>query len=265
MRRVLFIAFAFFVLALPAVAIWVIRGSFDMTDTIESRRATLDTRLSEQGLRFGKPVFIRIFKETSELEVWMQKGNQWSLFQNYPICKYSGQLGPKLKQGDHQAPEGFYKVSKASLNPNSRWHLSFNLGFPNAYDRAHGRTGSFLMVHGGCSSIGCYAMTNPAVDDIYRLTEAALVGGQNHVPVHIFPFRMDEAKLRAHDTNKWHGFWRMLKRGYDAFEQTGQPPEVRVAGKQYVIGEQFGFLPNMGGKETMVNKIVTGSRITLTP
>ena len=88
------------------------------------------------------------------------EGRPLRRFATYPICLWSGRLGPKLREGDRQAPEGFYTVSAEQLNPNSRWHRSFSLGFPNAFDQAHGRTGSFIMVHGGCPSIGCYAMTD---------------------------------------------------------------------------------------------------------
>ena len=134
-----------------------------------------------------------MFKQESELELWMKNGERMALFQTYPICRWSGRLGPKLKIGDKQAPEGFYRIGRAQLNPNSRWHRSFNIGFPNAFDRAHRRTGTYFMVHGGCSSAGCYAMTNAQVDDIYRLVEAALAKGQKAVDMHAFPFRMTAA------------------------------------------------------------------------
>ncbi|MGI9482087.1 MAG: L,D-transpeptidase family protein [Hyphomicrobiales bacterium] len=243
MRRVLFILFAVAVLAFPALAIWIIHPPA-LFDTVEARRASLPQRLAEQNVAMGQPLFIRIFKESSELEMWMKAEGKWRLFASYEICKWSGRLGPKLKMGDKQAPEGFYEVRLSSLNPNSRWHLSFNLGFPNKFDRAHGRTGSFLMVHGGCSSAGCYAMTNPAVDDIYRLTEAALNGGQGFVPVHIFPFRMTNEAMWARAGNKWFKFWQNLKKGYDAFEETRVPPPVKVAGKQYVIGAALTAVEN---------------------
>ena len=113
-------------------------------------------------------MFVRIFKLGSQLEIWMEKDGSYRLFATYPICLWSGRLGPKLAEGDRQAPEGFYAVTKDELNPNSRWHRSFSLGFPNAFDRAQGRTGSFIMVHGGCQSIGCFAMTNDVVDEIWQ-------------------------------------------------------------------------------------------------
>ena len=163
-----------------------------------------------------------------------------------PICLWSGRLGPKLREGDRQAPEGFYAVSHKQLHPGSRHHLAFNLGFPNAYDRAHGRTGSYLMVHGGCSSIGCYAMTDGAVDDIYRIVEAALDGGQDHVPVHVFPFRMTPERLAAMAGEQWIGFWRNLKTGYDLFEKTGKPPPAFACGERYGFGPGTGCRPIAG-------------------
>ena len=138
----------------------------------------LSGRLAALRRRHGAPVFIRIFKREFELEVWLRKGDRFHLFATYPVCRWSGRLGPKLDEGDGQSPEGFYTVDRGALNPASRWHRSFNLGFPNVLDRAHGRTGSLLMVHGGCSSVGCFAMTDPGVDEIWRLVQAAHRAGQ---------------------------------------------------------------------------------------
>lgn len=206
----------------------------DFSSIAETRR-TLPDRLKAKGLQTGQPVFIRIFKEEAKLELWMRASAGWMLFQTYDICRYSGTLGPKLKSGDKQAPEGFYQVGLGQLNPASRWHLSFNLGFPNAFDRAHGRTGSFLMVHGGCSSAGCYAMTNAAVDDIYGLVEAALRGRQDSVGVHIFPFRMTEDAMARHAASPWIGFWRNLKAGHDYFEAKRAVPRIGVSGRKYEV------------------------------
>ena len=191
--------------------------------------------LEQLGLASGMPVYIRIFKQESELELWLQKDRDWVLFRTMPICAWSGRLGPKLKEGDRQSPEGFYEVSNTSLNPNSSYHLSFNLGFPNAYDRAHGRTGSFLMVHGDCLSVGCYAMTNPGIEVIYGLVEAALGNGQTQVPVHIFPFRMSDENLARHRQNRWSGFWRELKPAYDQFELLRRLPRIEVKDRQYLV------------------------------
>jgi murein L,D-transpeptidase YafK len=197
--------------------------------------AGLDARLQAQGVRLGAPAFIRIFKLESELELWIEKDGRFVRFATYPICLWSGRLGPKLASGDGQAPEGFYTVDKEQLNPNSRWHRAFNLGFPNAFDKDQGRTGAFLMIHGGCSSIGCYAMTNPVIDELWRTVAAALDGGEPRVPVHVFPFRMTEANLAARKTDRWSGFWTDLKSSYDAFERDQIPPVVSVCRGRYVV------------------------------
>jgi murein L,D-transpeptidase YafK len=222
------------ILAVLGIGFIVILENNPRQALLEAQR-TLPTRLAAKGLAIGEPVFLRIFKEESELEVWMRGADQWRLFQIYPICRYSGGLGPKLRQGDRQAPEGFYWVTSGQLNPNSRHHLSFDLGFPNAFDRANGRTGSYLMVHGGCSSIGCYAMTDPTVDDIYRLVSAALNAGQDAVDVHAFPFRMTTENMLRHSQSQWIDFWRDLKTAYDRFETAGVVPRVSVTGKRYLV------------------------------
>ena len=232
-----------FVAGLLAASAWVfmnIPETRRIADRIalphpEQFRQAAFSELEARGLRAGMPVFIRIFKQTSELELWMKDDSGWQLARRIGICRWSGRLGPKLKQGDKQAPEGFYTVTRAQLNPNSRHHLLFNLSFPNRYDRAHGRTGSFLMVHGGCTSAGCYAIRDHEVEVVYRLVEAALKAGQKQVDVHAFPFRMDGARLARHKGDKWHSFWTMLQPAYDAFERERRVPNVKVAGKTYVV------------------------------
>jgi murein L,D-transpeptidase YafK len=197
--------------------------------------ARFEERLAAHGVKRGAPVYIRIFKLESELELWVQKGDRFERFATYPICLWSGRLGPKLREGDRQAPEGFYTVDAEQLNPNSVMHRSFSLGFPNVFDRAHGRTGSFLMVHGGCASIGCFAMTHPAVDEIWRMVTAALEGGQPRFAVHVFPFRMSERALDFRKGYRWHGFWSDLKKGYDLFQPGRIPPAVSVCNGRYVF------------------------------
>lgn len=199
--------------------------------------ARFDARLKDKGVALGAPVYLRIYKLSSEIEVWVQKGDRFEHFATYPICMWSGRLGPKLREGDRQAPEGFYTVDKDALNPNSRMHLSFNLGFPNVYDRGKGRTGSFLMVHGGCASIGCYAVTDKVVDEVWALVTAALDNGQRRIPVHAFPFRMTEHNLRLRKGDRWAGFWADLKNGADLFDKTKVPPVVSVCGGRYVFEE----------------------------
>jgi murein L,D-transpeptidase YafK len=206
---------------------WPLPGTPDL--------AKFDERLKAKGLELGAPVFVRIFKLESELEIWLEKDGRYQLFATYPICLWSGRLGPKFREGDRQSPEGFYSVTKDQLNPNSRWHRSFNLGFPNEFDRAHGRTGSFLMVHGGCLSVGCYAVTNAVVDEIWQLVTAALDKGQLAFPVHAFPFRMTSHNLAIRRAYPWSAFWAVLKQGYDAFERTRVLPSISVCEGHYVI------------------------------
>jgi murein L,D-transpeptidase YafK len=195
----------------------------------------LDQRLAAAGVKVGAPVLVRIFKREFELEIWLKKGDRFERFATYPICKWSGSLGPKVRQGDRQAPEGFYTVGGKALNPNSRWYRSFNLGFPNAHDRALRRTGSFIMVHGGCSSIGCYAMTNGQMSEIWKLVKGALDGGQQRFQAQVFPFRLTDANLASRAGTPDGDFWQSLKPGHDLFEQTGVPPRVSVCNKRYAF------------------------------
>lgn len=197
--------------------------------------SALNERLVTGGFTLDQPILIRIYKRDFELEIWKAKDGRYRHFATYPICRWSGHLGPKLKQGDHQSPEGFYAVGKSQLNPNSRWHRSFNLGFPNLYDRSHGRTGSYLMVHGGCGSVGCYAMTNAAIDEIWQLVTSALTAGQRRFQVQAFPFRMTSENLADKSDDPLHPFWLTLKKGADLFEATGLPPRVRVCNGEYVF------------------------------
>jgi murein L,D-transpeptidase YafK len=197
---------------------------------------TLKEQLSKQGLSFGAPIFMRIFKDPGYLEVWVEtKDKTFKKFKEYKICTFSGELGPKTQQGDKQSPEGFYQVSSQQLNPWSKFHLSFNLGYPNSYDRAHKRTGSALMVHGKCVSIGCFAMTDDYIDEIYALAYAAISFGQTSFDVHAFPFKLDDNILDKYSNNKWYDFWTNLKEGYDHFNQYKVPAKIRVTDKHYLF------------------------------
>ncbi len=195
----------------------------------------IDGALAKKGLSFGSPVYIRIFKEEAELEVWLQHGARYELFKTYPVCALSGTLGPKEREGDAQSPEGFYSVTRPKLNPASHYHLAFDIGYPNAYDRSLGRTGSFIMVHGNCVSIGCFAMTDEGIEEIYSLADAALAKGQASFAVHVFPFRMTEDNTRRHASSTWAPFWSDLRIGYDAFEAKHVPPDVGVNGGRYIF------------------------------
>jgi murein L,D-transpeptidase YafK len=195
----------------------------------------LSGELQTHQVYVGDPVFMRVFKEENILELWMkgEKSHQYTLVKTYPICKWSGALGPKFREGDLQSPEGFYSTNSQNLNPNSKYHLSFNVQYPNVYDRLHKRTGSFLMVHGDCVSEGCYAMSDPMIEEIYVLTERALDAGQLDVPVHIFPFKMTSERMAAEIGSSHFDFWMKLKTGYDYFEQYGFPPRWEIVNRKY--------------------------------
>lgn len=193
-------------------------------------------QIKSKGMNRDAPVMARIFKEESKVEIWKQKTNgRYDLLATYEICKMSGKLGPKFIEGDRQAPEGFYTVRPAQMNPNSSYHLAFNIGYPNAYDRANGRTGSHLMVHGACSSSGCYAVTDEAIEEIYALGRDAFRGGQTEFQIQAFPFRMTAANMARYRNDPNFAFWKMLKEGYDQFEVTKVPPKVDVCEKRYVF------------------------------
>ncbi|UNM96280.1 L,D-transpeptidase family protein [Ignatzschineria rhizosphaerae] len=199
----------------------------------------LTERLKNYGLEKGDEVLIRIFKEESMLELWMKPAGkeQYIHFSNYPICNFSGTLGPKVYEGDRQAPEGFYRVNKHALNPYSRFYKSFNLGYPNRFDRSLGRTGNYLMVHGKCDSVGCYAMTDEQIEEIYSLVEMALKNGQEYVEVQAYPFRMDAARLEQEKGSKHYAFWGNLQEGYEQFEKAQSPLNYGVQKGRYLFNK----------------------------
>lgn len=194
--------------------------------------------LAHKGLRLGQPVFMRIFKLQRELELWLYNRGEFSLFKTYPICNYSGYVGPKLAEGDWQSPEGFYTVSGSQMNPKSRFHLSFNIGYPNRYDSQRNRTGSAIMVHGKCASQGCFAMGDEQIEEIYLLAYQAFLNGQVEFSIHIFPFPMTRKNLVKYRYSPWYDFWSNLAAGYNAFEQTHQVPTISTARGRYVFEDE---------------------------
>jgi murein L,D-transpeptidase YafK len=196
-------------------------------------KTPVSKRLNEAGFALGQPLLIRIYKQESKLELWMKRAAVYERVWTYPICKWSGALGPKLKEGDKQSPEGYYFASRKQLLPTSRHHRAINTGFPNSFDSGHGRTGTVLMIHGACTSIGCYAMTDPAIDDIYTIVEAALDNGQLDIPMHLYPFRMTKENLDRHSGHPWISFWRNLAEGDALFAATGLPPPVWTCNGKY--------------------------------
>lgn len=178
----------------------------------------------ELELNFGKPVFIRIIKEERLLELWLQEqhGN-WNIFKTYPVAAMSGEPGPKTAEGDEQAPEGFYRVVPGNMNPRSKFHLSFNIGYPNKYDRSLGRTGSFILIHGGDESIGCFAMTDPVIEEIYTLVNEAFKAGAISVPVQVYPFRMTPERMQQESEHEHLAFWQHLQPGWEYTETLKAP------------------------------------------
>jgi murein L,D-transpeptidase YafK len=192
--------------------------------------------MAEKNMDLQSPMLVRLFKQEAELEVWKQdRTGRFALLKTYPICRWSGDLGPKVREGDRQAPEGFYSISPGQMNPQSAYYLSFNTGYPNAFDRALGRSGSQLMVHGDCSSRGCYAMTDEQIAEIYSLGRESFFGGQRAFQLQAYPFKMTPLNMARHRNNPNMPFWKMIKEGYDHFEVTRQEPKVDFCEKKYVF------------------------------
>ncbi|VEA63122.1 Uncharacterized protein conserved in bacteria [Serratia plymuthica] len=185
----------------------------------------------------GSPVYIQIFKEERTLELYAKMGNEFRLVNSFRICNFSGGLGPKRREGDFKSPEGFYSIDSHHLKPDSKYYRAINIGFPNDYDKSQGYSGAYLMIHGDCKSIGCYAMTNTYMDEIYRYVEAAFAYGQNRIDISIYPFRMTDQNLKRHRSSSDIAFWNQLKPGYDYFVKNHQPPVVSVSNGQYVLGQ----------------------------
>jgi murein L,D-transpeptidase YafK len=195
----------------------------------------LEPELTAKQLHWGDPVFLRAFKEEATLELFIKhrQSGRFVLFRSYPIAKQSGTLGPKLREGDGQVPEGFYAAGRSAMKPNSTYHLAMNIGYPNALDQALKRTGSFIMIHGNQVSIGCLAMTDEKIEEIYSLCDAALQQGQSFFRIHIFPFRMHDDRLEREKTNPHYDFWQNLQEGYRLFETHGVPAETHVQNHRY--------------------------------
>src|SRR5215207_8093134 len=192
--------------------------------------------MAAKDMDLQSPILVRLFKQEAELEIWKQdRSGRFALLKTYPICRWSGDLGPKVREGDRQAPEGFYAISPAQMNPQSAYYLSFNTGYPNAFDKALGRTGSQLMVHGDCSSRGCYAMTDEQIAEIYSLGRESFFGGQKSFQLQAYPFKMTPANMAKHRNNPNMPFWKMIKEGNDHFEVTKQEPKVDFCEKKYVF------------------------------
>ncbi|AFJ48201.1 peptidoglycan meso-diaminopimelic acid protein amidase [Shimwellia blattae] len=223
------IAFVIAMLLLPCSSFASLLGG----NTATSGSSTITAATRHQFI--GSPVYIQIFKEERTLELWVKNGEKYQLANSYRICDYSGGLGPKRRQGDFKSPEGFYNVTRSQLKPDSRFYKAINIGFPNQYDRDHGYDGKYLMIHGACVSVGCYAMTDTGIDEIFEFVTGALIFGQPRVQVSIFPFRMTDQNMARHQHSYYRDFWQQLKPGYDYFAANHQPPVVSVNNGNYIV------------------------------
>jgi murein L,D-transpeptidase YafK len=195
----------------------------------------LQKELKVKGFKTYNSLYIRIIKDISMLEVWVKSGKKYELFKSYDICTYSGGLGTKTRNGDGKSPEGFYTIEPKQLNPVSNYYLAINVGYPNKVEQLKGYTGNAIMVHGHCASIGCYAMTDARIEEIYTLVYEAFAAGQQKINLDIFPFRMEQARFKAYAAYKQDAFWRTLKPGYDLFEKRQVPVEYHIKGKDYAF------------------------------
>lgn len=236
----MFPAFVRLLVAIVAVVVMSGCSQFvgDNRHNVPVPKALVD-RMAAIGSSPGDPMVIRVYKQSSELEVWKRTNTgQYALLKTYPICKWSGVLGPKVKEGDYQSPEGFYDVTPGLMNPKSNYFLSFNVGFPNKFDQAWGRNGTYLMVHGDCKSVGCYAMTDTGIKEIYAMARETFKGGNRSFQLQLLPFRMTDANLTANAASPHLAFWRNLKDGTDIFDATKLPPAVDVCERRYVFNRQ---------------------------
>lgn len=224
-------------LALAATLTIAACGSMDMdVRHLEPIPPRLVAEMGSKGMKPSDPIMIRVYKQESELEIWKRdRSGKYALLKTYPMCRWSGKLGPKTREGDRQAPEGFYTVSARQMNPRSEYYLSFDLGYPNPLEKALGYSGSALMIHGACSSSGCYAMTDDGVAEIYAVAREALAGGQTNFQVQALPFRMTPENLARYRNNSNYAFWQNLKLGADIFDVTRIPPKVGYCGRRYAF------------------------------
>ncbi|PAV01270.1 hypothetical protein CBG25_17635 [Arsenophonus sp. ENCA] len=221
------------------ISIGIFSLSFFVNNSYSATKLYYPLDSSNNGKKYlNNSIFIQIFKEERVLELYTknEKG-LFSLFKSYPICNFSGGLGPKKRQGDLKSPEGFYRITRSQLKPDSKYYRAFNLGFPNKYDQAHGYTGAYLMVHGGCKSIGCYAMTDRYINEIYRYVENALQNGQYEIQVNIYPFKMTSNNMNRHRNSRYYTFWRQLQPAYEYFTKTNQLPVINIQQGQYLVNK----------------------------
>jgi murein L,D-transpeptidase YafK len=209
-------------------------------ESVDTKRIELSKVFEERGFKLGSPVFIRVYKKTSQLELWVEKASHYVLFKTYGICRWSGGLGPKHFEGDRQSPEGVYRITLSDLIVNPRWDRAMNINYPNAYDILNGRSGSGILIHGKCRSIGCFAIQDSNVEEVYAAVRAALQNGQSHVPVLALPFRFSSAGHGRVSTAPLNEFWGDLRRADLLFERDRLPPEAWICGGRYYFADRRG-------------------------
>lgn len=199
----------------------------------------LSEAFAKKGFRLGSPVLLRVYKQSSEIELWVLKGPRFALFKTYPICRWSGELGPKLMEGDRQSPEGIYHISASGLIVNRRWHRAMRLNYPNAFDMVNGHTGSGILIHGNCTSTGCFAIAD-GVEEVYEAVEAALRSGQARVPVLSLPFRFTAVPPGDDDPPGLGPFWRELRQADLLFGRDRLPPPALLCDGHYYFADRRG-------------------------
>lgn len=206
-------------------------------EAFELHEIDLQVRLLLKGIREDKVrIYIRAFKMEQTVEVWARNVNDRShqMIADYKFCNTSGRLGPKREQGDHQIPEGYYELIE--FNPESNYHLSLKLNYPNASDSVLGnkqKYGGMIFLHGGCATVGCIPINDEMISELYVLSVMAKEAGQDSIPVHIFPARLNRPNImslqKSDYPDKTKAFWKSLEEGYSYFEQFGRPPTILIA------------------------------------
>lgn len=207
----------------------------------DEKEATIKRYFVAKGLQYEKfSLFIRAFKKEQSLEVWIkEKGSEtFTLLHTYEFCSTSGTLGPKRKEGDLQIPEGVYSINH--FNPLSNFHLSLGINYPNKSDKVLSDArapGGAIYIHGNCVTVGCIPITDEKIKELYILAVEARNNGQQHIPVHIFPAKLEDSSLeeltKQHPYHK--SFWQNLQIVYKDFERLKNVRPVQINGK----GEYF--------------------------
>lgn len=232
----------------PAPAFLDRQLSYERVQTAKrEKRAQLAAEFEARGIPYPPAgLYLRVFKRERIVEAWVRPlgATQHTLFKTYPMCVLSGTLGPKRKRGDLQVPEGFYQIT--NFNPVSDYYLSLGISYPNRSDLILGaekNVGGNIFIHGGCKTIGCVPLTNDQIKEVYWLAVEAKATGQQEIPVHIFPTRMDAEGLdwlsrEFDDAANLQRFWSNLSEGYRWFEETRQIPLIAVdRSGRYLYGE----------------------------